>query len=77
MKLKQWQNIFQVTVNASSIVQHVIQIKNGIMKHVNVTVKMIECDEIVSVMDVISTKMTSALAANVTKNCHSKKVRDC
>ena len=47
------------------------------MKHVNVTVEMIECDEIVSVTDVISTKMTSALAANATKNCHSKKVRDC
>ena len=28
MKLKQWQNIFQVIVNANSIVQHVFQIKN-------------------------------------------------
>ena len=25
MKLKQWQNIFQVTVNANSIVKHVIK----------------------------------------------------
>ena len=28
-------------VNANSIVQHVIQIKNGIIKHVNVNVKII------------------------------------
>ena len=28
-------------VNANSIVQHVIQIKNGIIKHLNVNVKII------------------------------------
>ena len=39
MKLKQLQNIFYVTVNANSIVHKGIQIKNGIMKHVNVNVK--------------------------------------
>ena len=38
---KQWQSIFHVTANANSIVQHVIQIKNGIIKHVNVNVKII------------------------------------
>ena len=38
---------------------------------------MITCDEIISVMDIISTKMTNTIATNVTKNCHSKKVRDC
>ena len=43
MKLKQWQNIFHMIVNASSIVQHVIQINNGIMsmEYVNVIVKII------------------------------------
>ena len=41
MKLKQWHNIFHVIVNANSIVQYVIQIKNGIIKHVNVNVKFI------------------------------------
>ena len=41
MKLKQRKNIFHVIVNAMSIVQHVIQIKNRIMKHVNVNVKII------------------------------------
>ena len=41
MKLKKWQNFFHVIVNTSSIVQHVIQIKNGIMKHDNVSVKII------------------------------------
>ena len=41
MKLKQRKYIFHVIVNAISIVQHVIQIKNRIMKHVNVNVKII------------------------------------
>ena len=39
MKLKQWENIFQVIENVSSIVQLAVQIKNRIMKHVNVSVK--------------------------------------
>ena len=41
----------------------------------------IKCDEIKSVMDAVSTKMTNTIATNITstasKNCHSKKVRDC
>ena len=41
MKLKQWQNIFHVTVNANSIVEYRIQIKNGMIKHANVNVKII------------------------------------
>ena len=43
MKLKQPQNIFHVMVKANSIVQHVIQIKNGIIKHVNMNVKISVC----------------------------------
>ena len=39
MKQKQWQNMFHVIVNANSIVQHVVQIKNEVIKHVNVNVK--------------------------------------
>ena len=39
MKQKQWLNIFHVIVNKSSIVQHVIQIKNLMTKYVNVNVK--------------------------------------
>ena len=43
MKLKQWQNIFLVIVNANPIVQHVIQKKkwnngNGILAHVFVRI---------------------------------------
>ena len=41
MKLKQWQIMFYEILNANSIVQLVIQIKNGIMNHVNVNVKII------------------------------------
>ena len=74
MKLKQWRNIFYVIVDANSIVQHLIQIKNGITKGVNVNVKIIisvkmiivrildisdisviACDEIIFVMDTVST----------------------
>ena len=36
MKLKQWKIMFHVIVNANSIVQHVIQIKNGTIKDANV-----------------------------------------
>ena len=36
----------------------------------------IACHEIISVMDIVSTKMTNTEATNITKNCHSKKVRD-
>ena len=45
MKLKQWQNIFHVIVNTNSTVRHVIQIKNGIIKHVNINVKIIISDK--------------------------------
>ena len=42
-------------------------------------ISMIQCDEIITVMDIVSTKMTNTIAANVTSpalvNCHSKKVR--
>ena len=41
MKLKQWQSIFHMILNINSIVQLVIQIKNGIMKHGKVRVKII------------------------------------
>ena len=41
MKLKQWQNIFHVLVNVNSIAEYVIQIKNGVIKEVNVNVKVI------------------------------------
>ena len=41
----------------------------------------IECDEIATVMDNVSTKMTNTIAANVMStisiNFHSKKVRAC
>ena len=42
---------------------------------------MIEFDEIITVMDIVSSKKTNNIATNVTStaliNCHSKKVRDC
>ena len=83
-------------VNENAIVQHIIQNKNEIVKDVNVNVKIIvtekskhmyfdtlvvEFDEIVIVMDIVLTKKTNTIAANVTStasvNGHSKKVRDC
>ena len=41
MKLKHYWNILDVIVNVNSIVQHVIQMKNGIIINVNVSVKAI------------------------------------
>ena len=42
---------------------------------------MTKCDEIVIDMDIASTKKTNTIAANAistaSRNCHSKKVRDC
>ena len=42
---------------------------------------MIECDEIITNMDIVPTKKTNTIETNVTStasiNCHSKKVRDC
>ena len=101
-------------VNANSIVHHIIQIKNRIIKLANVNVKIIvhikkillgilahvfvrivlkkylksisdasvtECDEIIIVMDNVSTKKTNTIATNVTStpsiNCCSKKVGNC
>ena len=39
--LKQWQNILHVIVNVNLIAQHVILIKNEIIKHVNVNEEII------------------------------------
>ena len=47
MKLRQWQNTLHVIANRNSRVQHVIQIKNGIIKHVNVNVKIISVKKII------------------------------
>ena len=38
---------------------------------------MIACDEIISAMDIVSTKMIHTIATSVTKTCHSKKVTFC
>ena len=40
-EVKQRQKIFHVIVNRNSIAQYVIQMKSGIIKHVNVNVKII------------------------------------
>ena len=41
MKLQQWYSIVDAILNANSIVHYVIQIENGIIKHVDVNVKII------------------------------------
>ena len=49
MKLKQWQNTFYVIENANRIVKHLTQIKNVVMKHVNVSVKFIVHEKMIIV----------------------------
>ena len=39
MKLKCWKNVFHMILNANLIVEHIIQIKNGIIKHASMNVK--------------------------------------
>ena len=34
-------------------------------------------DEIISFMDIVSTKMAKTIATNVSMNCNTKKIRDC
>ena len=62
MKPKQWQNIFHVIVNANSVVQHVIQIKNGIIDYVNVNVKIVVSikKNIVGILNVTDTSKSVA-----------------
>ena len=43
MKPKQWHKIFHMFLNAIHL--NVIQIKNGIIKHVNVNINVIICEE--------------------------------
>ena len=42
---------------------------------------MVECDKIITVIDIVSTNMTNTIATNATSTasikCHSKKVRVC
>ena len=40
MKQKYYYNISHAIVNANSIVQHIIQMKTGIIKHVNANLKL-------------------------------------
>ena len=40
-KKKKWQKIFHFIANVNLIVQHITQIRNGIIKHVNMNVKII------------------------------------
>ena len=91
-------------VNAISVAQHVTQINNRIIQHVDVNVKIIvnakkiviwnpstcengkylksiadtsviACDEIISVMDIVSTKMANTIATNASIKFHNKKLR--
>ena len=36
---------------------------------------MIACDEVIAVMDIVSTRQRNTIETNITKSCHSKKIR--
>ena len=63
-----------MTANATSIVQHVIQIKNGIMKHFNVSVKRIVCAKliIVGILAHVFVKMVFKVLLMIQKLCVMK-----
>ena len=67
MKLKQLQNLFHAIVNENSIVQHLVQIKNGIITQVNVNVK-----NIMSAKKII----VAILACIYENNKHLKSIAD-
>ena len=55
--------------------------ENGKYLKIIVDTSVIDSDEIIAVMDSVSTKKTNTIATNVmstaSTNCHNKKVRDC
>ena len=63
-----------MTANATSIVQHVIQMKNGIMKHFNVSVKLIVCAKliIVGILAHVFVKMVFKVLLMIQKLCVMK-----
>ena len=87
-------NIIACSLDQKGIIRHVDvnvkvivnakRIKVGILANVFLriaNIAMIECDEMIAVMDIVATKITNAIATNVTSNAsinfHGKKVRDC
>ena len=72
-----------MNVNVKVIV-NAKRIKVGNLAHVFLRIAnmtMLECDEMITVMDIVATKITNTIATNVTSNAsinfHGKKVRDC
>ena len=69
-------------VNASlKIIVSAKEIIIGILAHALVRIvsdtSVITCDEIISVMDIVSTKMTNTIATDVSINSNDKKARSC
>ena len=42
-----------------------------------VDTSVITYDEIISLMDIVSTKNANTIVTNISINCHSEKIRDC
>ena len=71
MKVKQWQNIFYINLIANLIVQDVIQMKNRIMKHHNVSAKiMVRAKKIIVVILAhVFARMTSKIYCQYFNDC--------
>ena len=65
-RAKKWQSTFHVIINANSTVQHVIQIKNRIIKYVNKNVKGIISGKAIIVGTVVHVFVRTV---SIKKNC--------
>ena len=65
----------KIIVSAKEIIIGILA--HALVRIVSDTSVMITCDEIISVMDIVSTKMTNTIATDVSINSNDKKVRSC
>ena len=72
-------------LNGNSIVQRATHIKNGVTKHANENSKYLKSivddskivsDEIIYVMDIVSTNVVNTISTNMPTNYNDKKVQD-
>ena len=63
-----------ILIFSSNVRHHLLSENSKYLKGIAGT-SVITCDEIMSVMDIESTKMTNTIATNVTINIHTKKER--
>ena len=65
----------KIIVSAKKIIVCICK-NNKYLKSIADT-SVIECDEVISVMDIVSTKKANTIATNLSINCYNEKIRGC